>query len=166
MFSSDLYFRHVKHGLFGKGLTLYHTIPTFTTLKKKALENTVEKKMLVTSIFFFFQQCFLLCQREIIILAAFNLSSANAFNLISLKILSFGNGLTLSQTSPGLYVSAALGFWKHCGKRRNGLLPISPLISVFSTLLEKFLLYSSNLKLSSAISFSLEESKICCLGKD
>ena len=28
-------------------------------------------------------------------------------------------GLTLSQTSPGFYVSAVNIFWKHCGKRRN-----------------------------------------------
>ena len=27
--------------------------------------------------------------------------------------------LTLSQTSPGFYVSAVQVFWKHCGKRRN-----------------------------------------------
>ena len=27
--------------------------------------------------------------------------------------------LTLSQTSPGFYVSIAKIFWKHCGKRRN-----------------------------------------------
>ena len=27
--------------------------------------------------------------------------------------------LTLSQTSPGFYVSAEQAFWKHCGKRRN-----------------------------------------------
>ena len=37
--------------------------------------------------------------------------------------------------------------------------------TVFSTLLENFLPFSSNLKLSSANSFSLEESKICGLGK-
>ena len=36
---------------------------------------------------------------------------------------------------------------------------------VFSTLLENFLPYSSDLKLSSANSVSLEESKICRLGK-
>ena len=35
----------------------------------------------------------------------------------------------------------------------------------FSTLLENFLLFSSNMKLSSAKSFTLEESKICHLGK-
>ena len=37
--------------------------------------------------------------------------------------------------------------------------------SVFSIRLESFPLFSSNLKLSSANSFSLEESKICRLGK-
>ena len=36
---------------------------------------------------------------------------------------------------------------------------------VFSTPLKNFLPFSSNLKLLSANSFSLEESKICCLGK-
>ena len=40
-----------------------------------------------------------------------------------------------------------------------------PFPRVFSTLLENFLPYLSNLKLMSANSFSLEESKICCLGK-
>ena len=29
--------------------------------------------------------------------------------------------LTLSQTSPGFYVSAVQVFWKHCEKRRNCL---------------------------------------------
>ena len=42
---------------------------------------------------------------------------------------------------------------------------ISPFPTVFSTLLDNFLPFSSNLKLSSANSFSLEESKICHLGK-
>ena len=37
---------------------------------------------------------------------------------------------------------------------------------MFSTWLYNFLTFSSNLKLSSANSLSLEESKICCLGKD
>ena len=37
--------------------------------------------------------------------------------------------------------------------------------SVFYPLTENFLPFSSNLKLSSANSLSLEESKICCLGK-
>ena len=37
--------------------------------------------------------------------------------------------------------------------------------TVISSLLENFLSYSSNLKVSSAKSLSLEESKICYLGK-
>ena len=36
---------------------------------------------------------------------------------------------------------------------------------LFSTQLENFLPFSSNLKLSAANSFNLEESKICPLGK-
>ena len=40
----------------------------------------------------------ILSQREIIILAAFNLSSANAFNLVQSKISLFGKELSLSQT--------------------------------------------------------------------
>ena len=39
-----------------------------------------------------------------------------------------------------------------------------PFLKVFSTLLENILALSSNVKLSSANSLSLEESKICCLG--
>ena len=46
--------------------------------------------------------------------------------------------------------------WKHCGKRRNCL---------FSSLLEKFLPFSLNLKLLSANSYTLGGSEICCLGK-
>ena len=42
---------------------------------------------------------------------------------------------------------------------------ISPFPTEFSTRLDSFLPFSSNLKLSSANSFSLEESKICRLGK-
>ena len=72
----------------------------------------------------------------------------------------------LSQTNPDCYVSAVQVFWKHCGKRRNCLQgAISPFSTVFSTLLKNFLPLSPNLKLSSANSFRLEESKICRLGK-
>ena len=74
--------------------------------------------------------------------------------------------LTLSQTSPSFYVSAVQAFWKHSGKRRNcSWRAISPFPTVFSTHSENFLSFSSNLKLSSGKSFSLEGSKICCLGK-
>ena len=74
--------------------------------------------------------------------------------------------LTLSQTSPGFYVSALKVFGKHCWKRRNcSKRAISPLPTVFSTYSENFLPFSSSSKLSSANSFSLEESKFCRLGK-
>ena len=73
---------------------------------------------------------------------------------------------TLSQTSLGFYVSAVQVFRKHCRKRRNcSQRAISPFHTLFSTLLENFTPFSSNLKLSSANSFSLEESKICRFGK-
>ena len=45
----------------------------------------------------------------------FNLLSANAVNLGNPKILSTGNGLTLSQTSPGFYESTVQVFRKHFG---------------------------------------------------
>ena len=91
------------------------------------------------------------------------------FNLCyrtSLSSKSFTHSLTRYQTSPGFYVSAVYVFWKHSEKRRNcSKWAISPFPTGFSTRLESFLPFSSNLKLSSANSFSLEESKICCLGK-
>ena len=43
---------------------------------------------------------------------------------------------------------------------------ISPFPRVFTNHLENFLPFLSNLKFSSANSFSLEQSKICCLGKN
>ena len=55
-------------------------------------------------------------------------------------------------------------FWKHCEKgeiARNEQFLLFP--TVFSTRLDNLLLFSSNLKLLSANSFSLEESKICHL---
>ena len=47
----------------------------------------------------------------------------------------------------------------------KGEIAISPFPKVFSTQLESLLLFLSNLKLSSANSFSLEEPKICHMGK-
>ena len=51
------------------------------------------------------------------------------------------------------------------GKGETACNEHSPFPAVFSTHLESFLPFLSNLKLLSANSFSLEESKICCLGK-
>ena len=81
--------------------------------------------------------------------------------------------LTLSQTSPGFYVSAVQfkSFENTVGKgeiARNEqflLFSFSPFPTAFSTCLKNFLPFSSNFELSSANTFSLEESKICRLGK-
>ena len=71
------------------------------------------------------------------------------------------------QKSPGFYMSAVQGFSKHFRQRRQcSLRAMSPFPTVFSTCLKNFPPYSSNLKLSSANSFSFEESKICRLGKE
>ena len=65
-----------------------------------------------------------------------------------------------------LCVSSNKSFKNTVAKRTNCLQrAISPFPTVFSTLLENFLPLSSNLKLSSANSFRLEESKISRLGK-
>ena len=97
----------------------------------------------------------------------FILSSVIGFNLDRSKILSFGKEWTLSETNPGFYVSVVQAFWKHCGKRRNrSYQAISPFPTVFSMLSESSLPFSSNLKLSSANSFSLEGSKILSFGKE
>ena len=72
--------------------------------------------------------------------------------------------LTNSHTMTRFDAPGKQAFWKHCGKRRNCLSrAISPFPTVFSTHLDNFLPFSSNFKLSSANSFSLEESKICHL---
>ena len=54
-------------------------------------------------------------------------------------------------------------FWKQSEKEKLLATSISPFTTVFSTHLDNFLPFSSNLKLLSANSFSLEEFKICRL---
>ena len=74
--------------------------------------------------------------------------------------------LTLSRTSPGFYVSSVQGFGNTMGKGEIACNEQFLLFStVVSTLLENFWSSSSNLKFSSANSFSLETSKVSCLGK-
>ena len=65
-----------------------------------------------------------------------------------------------------LHVCSSSLLGKFCGKSRNcWQRAISPFSTTFSTLSENFPPFLSNLKLSSAISQSLKESKICRLGK-
>ena len=64
------------------------------------LENTVGKGENANNQHFLLFPVFsTLSRREIITLAMFNLTSANAFNLVTSKLLSFGKGLTHSQTT-------------------------------------------------------------------
>ena len=123
-------------------------------------------KLLILSNFTFSHNVFY----AICILKSFNshisvvVCSLFEFGTVSKSVLQ--NRLTLSKTSPGFYVSAVQVFWKHCGKRRNcSYWAISPFPTVFYTHLDDFLLFSSNLELSSANSFRLEGSKIYHLGK-
>ena len=88
----------------------------------------------------------------------FSFSSNVFMSLLRQRYLTHSHTMTPSAT-PGKQT-----FWQHCGKRRNcSLRAISPFPTVFSTRLDNFLPFSSNLKLSSANSFSLEASKICRL---
>ena len=124
-----------------------------------------QEKMLVTSIFSFSHNVFYHSQNKFQFLRYFHVVVCKCFQFGQVPYFVIWY-LTLSQTSPGFYMSAVLVFWKHCGKRRNSSSrAISPFPTMFFTRLENFLPFLSNLKLSSAKSFSLEESKICCLGK-
>ena len=73
--------------------------------------------------------------------------------------------LTLSQRSPCFYVSAVQIFENTVGLGEIAHYKQFLLFIVFSSLMENFPTFSLNLKLSSANYFSLEESKISCLGK-
>ena len=77
-----------------------------STLKEKVLENIVRKGENVGNQHFLLSpQCFL-PETNFNDSVAFILASANAFNLDYSKLLSFDKELSLSQTSPGFYISA------------------------------------------------------------
>ena len=63
-------------------------------------------------------------KEKLLVTSNFSFSHSVFKRLVSLrhqKVSLCGNGLTLSQTIAGFYVSAIQVFWKHCGKRRNCL---------------------------------------------
>ena len=91
----------------------------------------------------------------------YTLLTANAFNLTSTKFLIICYPL-LKQAL--VFTCLLYKSVKKCWKRRNCLTSHFSLPTMFSCLLENFPLFSSNLKLLSANSFTLEESKIRCLG--
>ena len=113
-------------------------------------------------LFLLFAQCFLLNQTTVSpFVYIFDIISIFAAELEEPKMGISGKGLThyltLPQTSPGFYLFAVQVFRKHCGKRRNcSSRAISPFATVFSTRIKNFLPFSSNLKLSSANSFTLK----------
>ena len=108
--------------------------------KKEDFRKLWEKeKMLVTSIFPFPTVFFTLSKREIVILAMFKLSSANAFNLVTSTILSFSKELSsvFSQSHSSISASLfqvngstmAFCFWSCCwtsicGKIRYSIYPM------------------------------------------
>ena len=72
------------------------------------------------------------------------------------------------KTSPSFYVSTVQFFKKkkkHCEKRHCTKRTISPIPTAFSTVLENFSPFSSNLNFSFANTFSLGEPKIYRLGE-
>ena len=113
---------------------------------------------------------FLRCSCRILLISIF-FSMAQKFDILSVdcmnkftkyRFLLDISVLKHSHTMTPFDTPGKQAFWKHCGKRRNRLWQaISPFPTVFSTCSDYFLPFSSNLKLSSANSFSLEESKIC-----
>ena len=71
----------------------------FTTLKKKALEDTVGKEDADNQHFLLFPPCFSLYQKETVSLRIFNWLFTNVFYLVMSKILSFDKELTHSHTT-------------------------------------------------------------------
>ena len=107
------------------------------TLENKPFENNVGKgENAGNQHFLLFPQCFLPIPKRNFVFNRFP-KQAQVFTCLQYK--SFENTM------------------------RKGEIALFP--SVFSTHMENFLPFSSNLELSSANSFSLEESKICHLGK-
>ena len=112
-----------------------------------------------------------------IITAKFHVTSADTFEPVKIFVIWLSVKLSLYSLPLHLglwaFPKQALVFtclqyksFENTGKRRKCMLQaISPFPTVFSTHLENIPPVSSNLKLSSANSFSLEESEICRLGK-
>ena len=92
-------FERVLYLLFGKGLTPYHTIPTFNALKKRSPLKTLweKEKMLVTSIFTIPTMFSTIPKMNFNFSVPFILLSANAFNFNKSYMLLFGKALNSLQ---------------------------------------------------------------------
>ena len=133
--------------------------PWFSRVCSTSPLKTMWKKeiLLVTSNFSFSHIVFYPFGELSAIFVKFKIVVCKLFHFGRVQRLSFGKGLTISQTNPGFNTFAVQVFRKHCGKRKNcSLRAISSFPTVFSTCFENFLEFSSNLKLSSANALSLE----------
>ena len=127
--------------------------------KKRCFENIVGKGDNIGNQYLQCPLSFLIC-----ILSWSHISLVVCRYFLFGLVWNFVVWLTYSYTMTPFDAPGKQAFWKHCGKRRNcSYWTISPFSTMFTTRLDNLLPFSSNLKLSSANSFSLEESKICCL---
>ena len=139
-------------------------------LRKKPSENIVVKGEnagnQLTRNFLLFLQCFLsFLKTNLKFLLTSILSSANAFSLDQSKVLMFGKDLTLSQTSPSLRVRST-SLLKTLWEKEELLIPRNFSFSqCFLSLWRSFshVYQIWNYRLQTL--FSLEQSKICHLGK-
>ena len=116
-----------------------------------------------------------LSKEEIIIFVTFDLSAENAFNLVRSKILSCGNGLIYYHTMPHFGALKMYSCGKYFEKRRNclkqAIFPfltmlqaISPFLTMFCTQYGTYFSSQMHFKMSSAICFNLDQSKILSFG--
>ena len=93
----------INQGLFGKGLTHYHTMHILTHQRYVAVENILRKgEIACNRQFLLFSQCFLHYMALIFhFKCTLKIPSAFCFNLDQSKILSSGNGLTAWRAEQG-----------------------------------------------------------------
>ena len=138
-----------------QSLTLYHTIPLFTTPKKKPFKEIVGNgENAGNQHFLLFPQCFLSYQTQKPSFEQHFLSSANAFNLVTSKILLLGK--ELNQKEPTLqicqaqlhYVTFVPGMYK-CSKESQ-----RKLLEEFVTLHYLNLIHAYNMRVMTALNCS------------
>ena len=102
-------------------LTLYHRIPSFNNPETESFWKKCGKRRKCWSPAFspFFTMFSTISNEENIILFTWNLSSANAFNFVETKIMSFGKELTLYHTIPTFNNPEKEAFRIHWGERRK-----------------------------------------------
>ena len=143
--------------VFNQTLTSCHDIHSERKLFKTMQEKV---KMLLTTIFSFSYYVFLPFQNKFPILSHIFFPTVNAMNLNNfafLSMLSFGKELTFPKQALVFTCLLYKPFENTVGKGEIARYAQFLLFPVFSTCLEIFLPFSSNLKLSSADALNLEE---------